>query len=113
MPDELSRSAGERMRALRTSRRMSLAQVAAACGYATSRISEFERGGAVINMDHLGKIASALAVTPRDLLPGSGLPELGPKLDEASLRLVDAAQRRDRRALMLACADLVDSWARE
>ncbi len=57
-----------RLRALRTARGMTLAEVAGRAGMAVSTVSRLETGARRIGLDHLPPLAAALGVSADDLL---------------------------------------------
>jgi transcriptional regulator with XRE-family HTH domain len=56
-------SLGERLRALRTARGLSLAQLAKRCGCSTSFLSQVERGLSSISIPVLGTVCEALSIS--------------------------------------------------
>lgn len=66
---EIVHGFAERLRALRRSRRMSQAKLAQAAQIHVTYVAKLERGGAAVGIDLLARLASALGVTPQNLLP--------------------------------------------
>jgi transcriptional regulator with XRE-family HTH domain len=63
-------SLGERLRALRTARGLSLAQLAKRCGCSTSFLSQLERGRSSISIPVLGTVCQALSVSLSEFFVG-------------------------------------------
>jgi len=67
----MSNDIGERIRALRESKRLSQAQLAKQCGWVTaSRLGNYEIGSRKVNADDAALLALALGVTPAFILFG-------------------------------------------
>lgn len=63
-------SLGERLRALRTARGLSLAQLATECGCSTSFLSQVERGLSSISIPVLGTVCESLAISLSQFFSG-------------------------------------------
>jgi transcriptional regulator with XRE-family HTH domain len=66
--EDLQARVSRRLRALRTERGQTLAEVAAAAGMDTSTLSRLESGARRLTLDHLSVLARALGVRSDDLL---------------------------------------------
>src|SRR2546423_7241258 len=69
---------GERLRALRRSRRATLRTVAERSGLSESFLSQVERGRSSASIESLRRVAEALGVSMADLFEPSGVP--GPRV---------------------------------
>lgn len=76
MPDDLPSwvqqyrwDVGARIRALRTARRLTQEELAAAIGIDSKTISRAENGVYAVSVDQLARIARGLGVGPAELLP--------------------------------------------
>jgi transcriptional regulator with XRE-family HTH domain len=67
--EALLKTVASRIREERIAAKLSQAQLAAKTGLKQSYIYELETGGSNITLKTLSRVASALAVAPRDLLP--------------------------------------------
>lgn len=66
--DMVSIDLGERIRALRTARRLSVRAVATRAGLSASFLSQFERGLSDVSVGSLRKICHAIGVTPAEVM---------------------------------------------
>jgi len=83
---------GQKIRALRQDRRMTLEELSSLTGLSKSYISEAERGIASISITALQKIAHALDLVLSDFFPGPS-----PSPNANGMRIVRAAQRTEFR----------------
>ena len=65
---------GDKLRELRAERDLSQEALALACGLDRTYIGGVERGERNISLLNIAKIAKALRVSPRDLIPPEDLP---------------------------------------
>jgi transcriptional regulator with XRE-family HTH domain len=78
---------GERLRTLRTVRRLTLKQVAEAAGLSESFLSQVERGRTNVSVSSLQRIAAALGVDVSDVFApdGAGQPRVLPRSARSSV----------------------------
>jgi transcriptional regulator with XRE-family HTH domain len=100
MPASYSRKVGERLRAIRRQKRLSLQEVEAASGqeFKASVLGAYERGERAISVPRLQRLARFYNVPVDQLLPNDDGPSFG--TDESTTRLrLDATVRIDLRKL--------------
>ena len=88
--EALLKTVADRIREERTAAKLSQAQLAAKTDLKQSYIYELEKGESNITLKTLSRVASALGVAPRDLLPGSADAQVAP---EDYQQLVSACAR--------------------
>lgn len=81
-PEDIQARVSARLRALRSERGMTLAEVARAAGMDTSTLSRLESGARRLTLDHLPTLARALGVRADDLL-GAPPPVADPRVRSA------------------------------
>ena len=67
--DALLKKVGEKIREIRLKQDISQEMLANECEIDYSQVNRMELGKVIFSISHLYKIASALAVNPKDLLP--------------------------------------------
>jgi transcriptional regulator with XRE-family HTH domain len=100
MPASYSRKVGERLRAIRRQKRLSLQEVEAASGqeFKASVLGAYERGERAISVPRLQRLARFYNVPVDQLLPNDDGPSFG--TDESATRLrMDSTVRIDLRKL--------------
>jgi transcriptional regulator with XRE-family HTH domain len=88
-PDDYSRKVGERLRAIRRQKRLSLQEVEANSDqeFKASVLGAYERGERAISVPRLRKLAAFYSVPVDQLLPIEGAPDFGIEVaDEIDLR---------------------------
>ena len=92
---EYGRKVGERLRAIRRQKRMSLQEVEAASAheFKASVLGAYERGERAISVPRLQRLARFYSVPVDQLLPGNALPDFG-QGDGEVIDLTDSAQAR-------------------
>jgi transcriptional regulator with XRE-family HTH domain len=95
-PDDYSRKVGERLRAIRRQKRLSLQEVEAnsAQEFKASVLGAYERGERAISVPRLRKLARFYSVPVDQLLPLEGAPDFGVEVDET----IDLRERPTRAA---------------
>jgi transcriptional regulator with XRE-family HTH domain len=76
--EALLKTVASRIREERIAAKLSQAQLAAKTGLKQSYVYELETGGSNITLKTLSRVASALAVAPRDLLPADAGTQVSP-----------------------------------
>ena len=93
-PDAYSRKVGERLRAIRRQKRLSLQEVEAnsAQEFKASVLGAYERGERAISVPRLRKLASFYSVPVDQLLPIEGAPDFGVDVEDT----IDLRERPTR-----------------
>jgi transcriptional regulator with XRE-family HTH domain len=89
---------GERLRAIRLLRRLTLREVAAAAGVSESFVSQLERGRSSASVATLQRLAAAVGIEISDLFAGE--PESGPRVLRRQERQLLEWGRLGRKALL-------------
>ncbi len=92
---EYGRKVGERLRAIRRQKRMSLQEVEAASNheFKASVLGAYERGERAISVPRLQRLARFYSVPVDQLLPGNAMPDFGRGRDEV-IDLTDSTQAK-------------------
>jgi transcriptional regulator with XRE-family HTH domain len=92
---EYGRKVGERLRAIRRQKRMSLQEVEAASNheFKASVLGAYERGERAISVPRLQRLARFYSVPVDQLLPGNAMPDFGTARGEV-IDLTDSSQAR-------------------
>src|SRR5687767_15651702 len=98
MPPSYGRKVGERLRAIRRQKRLSLQDVEAASNqeFKASVLGAYERGERAISVPRLQRLARFYRVPVDQLLPGDDGPDFGPRPGDGDL-LIDLTQARAAR----------------
>jgi len=92
---EYGRKVGERLRAIRRQKRMSLQEVEAASNheFKASVLGAYERGERAISVPRLQRLARFYSVPVDQLLPGNAMPDFG-RGDSEVIDLTDSTQAK-------------------
>lgn len=93
-PDPYSRMVGERLRAIRRQKKLSLQEVEASSQqeFKASVLGAYERGERAISVPRLRKLSAFYSVPVDQLLPVEGAPDFGVEVDDA----IDLRERPSR-----------------
>ena len=94
-PDDYSRKVGERLRAIRRQKRLSLQEVEANSTqeFKASVLGAYERGERAISVPRLRKLAAFYNVPVDQLLPIEGAPDFGIEIDDSTIDLRERPTR--------------------
>ena len=97
MTQEYSRRVGERLRAIRRQKRISLQEVEAASGqeFKASVLGAYERGERAISVPRLQRLSRFYNVPVDQLLPPDAGPSFGVQVSEEVIDLTDSAPQRE------------------